>query len=245
MPLEHYRQKSISRIMKQIFMLAAACSFVLFSCKGGDKTQQEQPEQPQAQEAETEKNAEPELAFNPDSLGAEPQFDIVTTMGTIRVKLYEDTPKHKKNFIRLASVKFYNDITFHRVIRGFMIQTGDPYTRSYPDRIDVFGTGGPGYTIPAEMRSEDGKPLHLHKKGALAAARKGDMSNPEKASSGSQFYIVQDAAACKQLDGDYTVFGETVSGLDVVDKIASVATGARKRDLPNTDIKIISILPVK
>ncbi|MBR2135717.1 MAG: peptidylprolyl isomerase [Bacteroidales bacterium] len=228
--------------MKKILILAAACSFVLFSCKGGEKTQEGQDQQAAQQQAEPEK-AEPELAFNPDSLGTEPQFDIVTSMGTIRVKLYEDTPKHKKNFIRLASVKYYDGITFHRVIRNFMIQTGDPYTKDYPDRPDVFGTGGPGYTVPAEIKGEDGKTLHLHKKGALAAARKGDRANPEKASSGSQFYIVQDAGACKQLDGDYTVFGETVSGLDVVDKIASVATGAKDR--PVNDIKIISILPVK
>ena len=218
-------------------------SFVFFSCKGGENT--EQNNQQQAQTQQQSEPAKPELAFNPDSLGTEPQFDIVTSMGTIRIKLYEDTPKHKKNFIRLASEKYYDGITFHRVIRNFMIQTGDPYTKDYPDRADVFGTGGPGYTIPAEIKGADGKTLHLHKKGALAAARKGDKANPEKASSGSQFYIVQDAGACAQLNGDYTVFGETVSGLDVVDKIASVPTGAKKRDLPNTDITIISILPVK
>ena len=91
--------------MKKILILAAACSFVLFSCKGGEKTQEGQDQQAAQQQAEPEK-AEPELAFNPDSLGTEPQFDIVTSMGTIRVKLYEDTPKHKKNFIRLASVKY-------------------------------------------------------------------------------------------------------------------------------------------
>ena len=200
---------------------------------------EETPQQGVERQAEPEKT-QPELAFNPDSLGTEPQFDIVTSMGTIRIKLYEDTPKHKKNFIRLASLKYYDGILFHRVIPGFMIQTGDPFTKDYPDRADAFGTGGPGYTIPAEIL-----PNHKHKKGALAAARKGDRANPEKASSGSQFYIVQDPRACAQLDGDYTVFGETVSGLDVVDKIASVKTGAKKQDLPNTDIKIISILPVK
>lgn len=232
----------IKRFMKKLFIVASLCSFILFSCKGGEKTEENNQQPASGQQAEPEKK-QPELAFNPDSLGTEPQFDIVTTMGTIRVKLYEDTPKHKKNFIRLASVKYYDGITFHRVIRNFMIQTGDPYTRDYPDRPDVFGTGGPGYTIPAEIKGEDGKTLHLHKKGALAAARKGDRANPEKASSGSQFYIVHDADACKQLDGDYTVFGETVSGLDVVDKIASVATGAKDR--PTTDIKIISVLPVK
>lgn len=224
--------------MKKILIMASLSSLLFFSCKGGEKQQEnQQPEQ--AQQAEPEKK-EPVLAFNPDSLGTEPEFDIVTSMGTIRIKLYEDTPKHKNNFIRLASIKYYDGILFHRVIPGFMIQTGDHYTKDNPDRPDVFGTGSPGYTVPAEIL-----PNHKHKKGALAAARKGDKANPEKASSGSQFYIVQDARACAQLDGDYTVFGETVSGLDVVDKIASVKTGARKRDLPDTDIKIISILPVK
>ncbi len=222
----------------KIFLIAAAFSFLFFACKGGEKEAQNQNPQP-VQQPEPEKK-QPELAFNPDSLGAEPQFDIVTSMGTIRIKLYEDTPKHKANFIRLASQKYYNDITFHRVIRNFMIQTGDPYTRDYPDRTDIFGTGGPGYTVAAEI-----VPAHKHKKGALAAARKGDAANPERASSGSQFYIVHDANACAQLDGAYTVFGETISGLDVVDKIATVRTGARKRDLPDSDIKIISILPVK
>ena len=222
-----------------IFMIASLCSFLFFSCKGGENTEENTQQANPEQQAEPEKQ-QPELAFNPDSLGTEPQFDIVTSMGTIRIKLYEDTPKHKKNFIRLASLKYYDGILFHRVIPGFMIQTGDPFTKDYPDRADAFGTGGPGYTIPAEIL-----PNHKHKKGALAAARKGDRANPEKASSGSQFYIVQDPRACAQLDGDYTVFGETVSGLDVVDKIASVKTGAKKQDLPNTDIKIISILPVK
>ena len=220
-------------------MIASLCSFLFFSCKGGENTEENTQQANPEQQAEPEKQ-QPELAFNPDSLGTEPQFDIVTSMGTIRIKLYEDTPKHKKNFIRLASLKYYDGILFHRVIPGFMIQTGDPFTKDYPDRADAFGTGGPGYTIPAEIL-----PNHKHKKGALAAARKGDRANPEKASSGSQFYIVQDPRACAQLDGDYTVFGETVSGLDVVDKIASVKTGAKKQDLPNTDIKIISILPVK
>ena len=229
--------------MKKILLMASLCSLLLFSCKGGENTQENS--QPAATDQAEPENKQPELAFNPDSLGTEPQFDIVTSMGTIRIKLYEDTPKHKKNFIRLASIKYYDGILFHRVIPGFMIQTGDHYTKDNPDRPDVFGTGSPGYTVPAEIKGEDGKTLHLHKKGALAAARKGDTSNPQKASSGSQFYIVQDANACKQLDGDYTVFGETVSGLDVVDKIAAVKTGARKKDLPNTDIKIISILPVK
>ena len=162
---------------------------------------------------------------------------IETDKGNIELELFpNEAPGTVANFEKLINEGFYDGLTFHRVIPNIVIQGGCPKGN---------GTGGPGYTIPAEIKGEDGKTLHLHKKGALAAARKGDRANPEKASSGSQFYIVQDARACAQLDGDYTVFGETVSGLDVVDKISAVATGARKQDLPNTDIKIISILPVK
>ncbi len=225
--------------MKKILLGTLAISLILFSCKGGEKkaTEAQQPEQ--VQQAEPQK---PAKLFNTDSLGAEPQFDIVTSMGTIRIKLYEDTPKHKKNFIRLASEGYFDGMQFHRVINNFMIQTGDPYTKysetEYPQAYQSYGTGGPGYTIPAEIVN-----THKHKKGALAAARKGDTSNPEKASSGSQFYIVQSEQSCKQLDGDYTVFGETVKGFEVIDKIAKVPTGARKQDLPNQPVKIISVRP--
>lgn len=163
----------------------------------------------------------------------EPVFDIVTDLGTIKVKLYKKTPLHRDNFIKLANEGFYNGILFHRVINGFMIQTGDPLTKD-PEKGDLYGTGGPGYTIPAEFVNE-----YYHKKGALAAARRGDIANPTKASSGSQFYLVQDEDACLQLDGEYTIFGETVEGLDVIDKIAAVQTD--RRDRPVRDIKIISV----
>lgn len=174
--------------------------------------------------------------FNPETLPAEPVFDIVTDMGTIRVKLYSQTPLHRDNFVKLASEGFYDGILFHRVINGFMIQTGDPLTKD-PSQADMYGTGGPGYTIPAEF-----VPGLTHKKGALAAARRGDAANPKKESSGSQFYIVQDSVACAPLDGDYTVFGETVEGFDVIDKIAAVQTD--RRDRPVKPVKIISIRPV-
>lgn len=167
------------------------------------------------------------------NLPEEPVFDIVTTYGVIKVKLYAGTPKHRENFIKLVKEGFYNGILFHRVINGFMIQTGDPLTKDEANAAK-FGTGGPGYQIPAEFVAE-----YNHKKGALAAARKGDIANPYKESSGSQFYIVQDERTCAQLDGEYTVFGETVSGLDVIDKIASVETDYRDR--PVQDIKIVSI----
>ena len=166
----------------------------------------------------------------------EPLYDINTTMGTIRVKLYAQTPKHKQNFEKLAAEGFYNDILFHRVINGFMIQAGDPLTKD-PANADLYGTGGPDYTVPAEF-----VPEYRHLKGALAAARKGDFVNPSKASSGSQFYIVQDERNCAQLDGQYTVFGQTVEGFDVIDKIAAVETNFR--DCPLEPIRIISVVKV-
>lgn len=166
----------------------------------------------------------------------EPLFDIVTTMGTIRVKLYEKTPKHKANFCKLVAEHYYDSLLFHRVINGFMIQTGDPYTKD-SSKVELYGQGGPGYTVPAEF-----VPEYWHKKGALAAARRGDIANPKKSSSGSQFYIVQDEDNCLHLDGEYTVFGETVEGLDVIDKIASVPVD--RYDRPLNDIRIIRIEPV-
>ena len=164
---------------------------------------------------------------------------IKTTKGDIKVKLYNDTPLHRDNFIKLINEGWYNNSPFHRVINNFMIQGGH----------NQDGSVDPGYTIPAEFRAN-----HIHKKGALAAARQGDHVNPKKASSGCQFYIVQgqvltDAhiqmyqermgktftaeqieayktvGGTPHLDGEYTVFGEVVEGLDVIDKIASVKTG--------------------
>lgn len=183
----------------------------------------------QAEMQQKQKDAMAVVATLPE----EPVFDIVTNMGTIKVKLYSGTPKHRENFAKLALSGYYDGLLFHRVINGFMIQGGDPLTKN-PDNASQFGTGGPGYTVPAEF-----VPEYRHKKGALAAARRGDAANPMKESSGSQFYIVQNEAACASLDGDYTVFGETLSGLDVIDKIAAVQTD--QRDRPVSDVKIVSI----
>lgn len=163
----------------------------------------------------------------------EPVFDIVTSMGTIRIRLYSDTPKHRDNFVKLATGGYYNGLLFHRVIKDFMIQGGDPLTKDIENQ-PRFGTGGPGYQIEAEI-----VPGHHHKKGALAAARKGDIANPMKESSGSQFYIVQSEAGCSHLDGEYTIFGETIDGFAVIDKIAAVQTDGR--GLPMEPVKIISV----
>lgn len=179
--------------------------------------------------AQKEKDVMEKIAALPE----EPVFEIATNMGNIRVRLYSQTPLHRENFAKLALTGFYDGILFHRVINGFMIQAGDPLTKD-PENKAKFGTGGPGYTIPAEFVAE-----YTHKKGALAAARRGDAANPLKESSGSQFYIVQDEAACASLNGDYTVFGETVDGIKTVDKIAAVSRDGR--DCPLEPVKILSV----
>lgn len=209
--------------MKKYLTIALCCAAILSlaSCKNR-KAQEEPAEEPQ--ETVMEQNF---------TLPAEPQFDIITTKGTIRIKLYEGTPLHRDNFAKLAMSGFYNGILFHRVINGFMIQAGDPLSKD-PEQMDYWGTGGPGYTVPAEI-----KPEYNHKKGALAAARRGDAANPMRESSGSQFYLVQDEFACSQLDGQYTVYGETVSGLDVIDAIAAVDTD--RRDRPTIPVRILSV----
>lgn len=167
----------------------------------------------------------------------EPVYEIKTTHGTMKVKLYSKTPKHRDNFAKLVSENYYDGIRFHRVIEGFMIQTGDPFSRDTA-KINAWGTGGPDYTVPAEFANE-----YWHKKGALAAARKGDLANPKKASSGSQFYIVHDENACLHLDGQYSIFGEVIEGLEVIDVIAAVATDPYDR--PYEDVIIESIRPVE
>lgn len=215
-----------------LFKLLLIMPLVVFSCKGkqgevteGDITKSEDSTAMQTKQI-----------FNPADLPAEPIFDIETNVGTIRIKLYKETPLHRDNFVKLASEGFYDGILFHRVIKGFMIQTGDPLTKDKANEAR-FGTGGPGYKVSAEIL-----PQFKHKKGAIAAARQGDAANPERASSGSQFYIVEDASTCAQLDGSYSVFGETVDGFDVIDKIA--ATPTNNRDKPTQDIVIKSIKPV-
>lgn len=181
---------------------------------------------------------------------------IETDFGNMKAKLFNDTPQHRDNFIKLVKENYYDGLTFHRVINGFMIQGGDPNSRNAEIGAPL-GAGGPGYQVPAEI----GKP---HFKGALAAARN---NNPEKASSGSQFYIVQGRdvneqvlnsmatqkgitytdeqrkkymqyGGTPQLDNEYTVFGEVVEGLDVIDKIAAVQTAAADRPVQDVTMKI-------
>jgi cyclophilin family peptidyl-prolyl cis-trans isomerase len=175
---------------------------------------------------------------------------IHTDLGDIKVELYNDTPQHRDNFIKLAKDGFYNGSIFHRVIKGFMVQGGGAPA----------GKPEVSNRVPAEF-----VPAHIHKKGALCAARMGDQVNPKKESSGSQFYIVQGTAVPAEqlnqfdirrkvkytpaqrtlystvggtpfLDGEYTVFGEVIEGMDVIDKIAAVQTAAG--DKPLKDLKM-------
>ena len=206
--------------MKRIIILAAAV-LAMVSCG------------PRAGKNAQEENTENAME---NTMIQEPEFDIVTTHGTMRVKLYSKTPKHRDNFVKLVKENYYDGVRFHRVIEGFMIQTGDPLSRD-TTLINKWGQGGPDYTIPAEFVSE-----YWHKKGALAAARKGDMANPTKASSGSQFYIVHDENACLHLDGQYSIFGEVIEGLNIIDKIAIVPTDMYDR--PYEDVIIKTIKPV-
>ncbi len=184
---------------------------------------------------------------------------LTTSQGSIKILLFDATPKHRDNFVKLIKQGFYNDLLFHRVIKGFMVQGGDPTSKG-AEPTKQLGFTGPGYQVPAEFKNEV-----VHVKGALAAARTGGPMNPEKESSGSQFYIVQGSpvneglltqteqrsgikyTADQQtlylkyggtpfLDHEYTVFGQVVEGLDVIDKMATVKTGTADR--PVEDLKM-------
>jgi peptidyl-prolyl cis-trans isomerase B (cyclophilin B) len=153
---------------------------------------------------------------------------VETKFGKIVIEFYDkDAPKTVANFIKLAKDGYYNGTTFHRVIPGFMIQGGDPNSKS-ADR-STHGSGGPGYTIEAEIKRD-------HQRGTVATARLGGPSNPEKRSSGSQFFI--NVKANDFLNGDYTVFGNVVAGMDVADKIVGVPRDPRDNPNEKVDMKV-------
>ncbi len=183
-----------------------------------------------------------------------------TTHGNIEIELYEETPLHSDNFVKLVNENFYDGILFHRVIKDFMIQAGDPTSKDAESGV-LLGSKGPGYTIPAEIADN-----YYHKRGVLSSARMPDNINPKRESSGSQFFIVQGRIFSKEelslleknygiqfspeqikaystiggaphLDNQYTIFGEVISGMDIVDKISDQPTDKNNR--PTDDIKII------
>jgi cyclophilin family peptidyl-prolyl cis-trans isomerase len=155
------------------------------------------------------------------------KFVIHTDLGDMKGFLYNETPQHRDNFAKLAKEGYYDGTLFHRVINGFMIQGGDPNSKTAKPG-QALGMGGPSYTVPAEFNTS-----LTHKKGALAAAR---TENPTKASSGSQFYIVEPEKGAHFLDNNYTVFGEITEGFDVITKISLVQKDASDR--PVKDVKM-------
>ena len=196
--------------------------------------------------------------------------ELVTSKGTMVVRLSDSTPLHRDNFLHLVKQHYYDSILFHRVINQFMVQAGDPNSKR-AKAGEMLGNGGPGYTVPSEIRA-----TLFHKKGVLSAARMGDGVNPLRASSGSQFYLVQgkvftDAGldsleqlrlkrklpadqrnayktigGTPHLDLAYTVFGEVIEGLSVVDSIAVVPTSkGMDADRPLSDVRIIKARLIK
>ena len=232
--------------MKNIkFFIILLSIIALSSCSSQKKIEAEQKETAKSATTETKNDKMTQIL-------------IKTSMGDITIALYNETPLHRDNFIKLVKESYYDGVLFHRIIKGFMIQTGDPDSKTAKPGQRL-GMGGPAERIPAEF-----VPTLFHKRGAVAAARD---NNPAKASSGSQFYIVDgdifpqdklDMIAARTgktfspeqvrayttiggapfLDGDYTVFGEVVSGMEVVDKIAAQEKDGNDR--PLQDIKIIS-----
>ena len=156
---------------------------------------------------------------------------IHTKFGDMKAVLYRETPAHYDNFIKLAKEGFYDGTTFHRVISDFMIQGGDPNSKDSIPGND--GMGGPGYTVEAEIT-----PSLKHKFGALAAARTGGPQNPQKRSSGSQFYIVENVDGVGFLDNEYTVFGQVIEGLDLIHTIAQQEKSPRDRPLENIEMTV-------
>jgi len=281
-------------MMKRNFLLLVMAALTLMSCTARDAQGQASP-----------------AASTATSNEKMTKVELETSLGKIVVELYNETPQHRDNFIKLVKEGYYDGVLFHRVIKDFMIQTGDGNSKTAGPNT-MLGDGDPGYTIEAEFVY----PKYFHKRGALAAARTGDQVNPERRSSGSQFYIVTgkifslddlkmmsqrmadmqkqeifrrlvtenrarieelqqkqdngglqtlqteliqltEAEAAKtpftmtdeqlnaytsiggtpHLDGQYTVFGEVIEGMDVVDKIQNVETGTADR--PTVDVKII------
>jgi peptidyl-prolyl cis-trans isomerase B (cyclophilin B) len=199
--------------------------------------------------------------------GDRKQVRIETSLGTMVVELYDETPEHRDNFLKLAGEGFYDELLWHRVIKGFMAQGGDPDSRNAESGVRL-GSGGPGYTVPAEI-----DPQFIHVKGALAAARQGDQVNPARRSSGSQFYIVQGRDVSQQmlqgvvrniaqatgesfsytpdqiaqytelggtphLDMQYTVFGRVIEGLDVLDAICEATSTRSNRPLEDITMRM-------
>jgi peptidyl-prolyl cis-trans isomerase B (cyclophilin B) len=246
--------KEMRKRIYLFLMLLTLAVFTLNSCSNSVAGNENGKKQQKAMSREEVQQDQKAVEEKPEQL-----VKISTEYGDMVIKLYNGTPLHRDNFIKLVKEHYYDSLLFHRVINGFMIQGGDPQSK-HAQPGQMLGNGGPGYTVPAEFRKE-----YFHKKGALAAAREPDQVNPQKASSGSQFYIVQGrtftnmelnqmeqqmmhripweqkevymkVGGTPHLDGNYTVFGEVISGMEVIDKIAAVQTDRNNR--PVKDVRM-------
>jgi len=247
--------------MRRLLLTASGCIFlILLGGNTGCKSQPSDASAPAAAETPA-KTAAPTSQIKTEPI-MNAKIRLTTKFGDLVIKLYDETPEHRDNFLKLVNEKFFDDLLFHRCIPNFMAQGGDPTSRGAGPST-MLGAGGPGYTVPAEMNAS-----FIHKKGALSAARQGDQVNPERRSSGSQFYLVQGQVytdeqlnqieafvqrktpgfkyteaqrniyktigGTAQLDMDYTIFGEVIEGMDVIDMILSQPT--RQGDRPLEDI---------
>ena len=158
---------------------------------------------------------------------------VETTMGTVEFKLYNETPLHRDNFIRLAEEHYFDSLLFHRVIDDFVIQGGDPNSK-YAEPGQLLGDGEPDWRVPAEIRADQGITCV---KGSILAAREGDDVNPNRESCASQYCFMM--RPCPHLDGAYTVFGEVTEGMDVLEAIQKVATD--EYDRPLEDIRMLKV----
>ena len=242
--------------MKKFFCIYVLCTCIVFNSEGQTKKPPVfSKTKITATPGNNKKTVEKPLAQN---VSTERMVEIETKYGTMIARLYNSTPLHRDNFIKLVSTGFYDSLLFHRVISQFMIQGGDPMSKNATSDVMLGNGAAPGERIPAEMNAS-----FFHKKGALAAARD---NNPQKASSNCQFYIVQgkvqtdeDVAKLQKpvggyspgqteiykriggapfLDQNYTVFGEVISGLEVIDKITQQGIGPNNRPLENVTLKI-------
>ena len=247
-----------------LITIVAFFGFTACNNQASDKKENKRPQLKEEVKSSQAKAASKVATSTDDGEQKGQKAKISTKFGDITVVLYDDTPIHRDNFIKLVENGFYDGTLFHRVMGGFMIQGGDPNSiGAAPDQR--LGNGGPGYTLEAEILPE-----HIHKKGALAAARQPDQVNPERRSSGSQFYIVQGRPVNAQqlnqmtqstgafytadqietytkiggtphLDNQYTIFGEVVDGLDVVDMIAAVKTKPGNRPVEDVEMTVTLI----
>jgi cyclophilin family peptidyl-prolyl cis-trans isomerase len=194
--------------MKKVIILLAVCLLAISACKKQETTEAPAPNTPTASQEEI--------------------VEISTSFGTMHLWLYKQTPLHRKNFLALTDSGYFNGSTFHRIVKDFVIQGGDPNSKDADTTND--GSGGPGYTIPAEIKS-----TLKHVYGAVGAAR---TNNPAKASSGSQFYIVTNKAGTASLNNNYTVFGQVIGGLDTAYTISVQPKNSKDRPYANIEMQL-------